>query len=58
MERIPFVIRGSRLQAGLTNPITHRHMILHAVNEYAALKQARTLALPGEEMAVVGPWYR
>jgi len=27
------------------------------MNEHAALKQTRTLALPGEEMAVVGQYY-
>ncbi len=52
-----YVIRGSRLQANLTNPITDRHFILYAVNELSAYKKAGEVALPGEKMAVVGRCY-
>lgn len=56
-QLIAFVVRGSRWQAHLTDPITNRHIILYAMNEHAALKQACALKLAGEMMAVVGRCY-
>jgi len=52
-----FVVRGTRLEPRLTNPITERHMIIHAENADAALQQARKALLEGEHMAVVGRCY-
>ncbi len=57
MQRTAFVIRGSRLEPRLTNPITERHIIIYAESEDAAFEQARKWALAGEHMAVVGRCY-
>ncbi len=49
-----FVIRGSRLDQRLANPVTNRHFGVYARNVRAALKEANKCRLNGEHFEVTG----